>query len=455
MTPIRTTVTLSRVTDVRFARSGDVNVAYRVVGDGPIDLVYAQGAYTHLDVYWELPAFRHYCERLAEFSRLILFDKRGYGMSDRVPSATTLEERMDDIRAIMDAVGSERAAIIGESEGGPLALLFAAAHPERTVALILQGAEVRERADDDWPWGEATEAEHEAAMAGLAGRWGSGTGIWQIAPSIDRAEWARAWRSKVQLNAATPSAAEAFMRMAFEIDVREVVPTVKVPTLIIHATDDGVCHIENGRFLARHIPGARLVELRTADHVPWFDPDPTVAEIREFLTGTRETARPDRVLVTVLFTDLAMSTELAASLGDRRWRDMLEQHHVTVRRELARFDGREIDTAGDGFFATFDGPARAIRCAQAIVSAASELGLELRAGLHTGEVEVLGDKVAGIAVNIGARVAGHAAAGEIVVSSTVRDLVAGSGLAFADRGRTTLKGVDGDWQLYSVVDATP
>lgn len=445
-------MTLSRVTAVRFARSGEVNVAYRVVGDGPIDLVYAQGAYTHLDVYWELPAFRHYCERLAEFSRLILFDKRGYGMSDRVPSATTLEERMDDIRAIMDAVGSERAAIIGESEGGPLALLFAAAHPERTAALVLQGAEVRERRDDDWPWGEATQAEHEANMAGLAARWGSGTGIWQIAPSVRGAEWARAWRAKVQLNAATPSAAEAFMRMAFEIDVRDVVPTVKVPTLVIHATDDGVCHVENGRFLARHIRGARLVELPTADHVPWFDPEPTVAEIREFLTGTRETARPDRVLVTVLFTDLVMSTEVATSLGDRRWRDLLEQHHATVRRELARFDGREIDTVGDGFFATFDGPARAIRCAQAIVGAVADLGLAIRAGLHTGEVEVLADKVAGIAVNIGARVAGHAAAGEIVVSSTVRDLVAGSGLAFTDRGRTTLKGVDGDWQLYTVMD---
>ena len=452
MTPVGTTVTLTTVTDVRFARSGEVNVAYRVVGDGPIDLVYAQGAYTHLDAYWELPAFRHYCERLAEFSRLILFDKRGYGMSDRVPGATTLEERMDDIRAIMDAVGSERAAIIGESEGGPLALLFAAAHPERTIALILQGAEVRERTDDDWPWGEGTQAEHEANMAGLAARWGDGTGIWQIAPSVRGAEWARAWRSKVQLNAATPTAAEAFMRMAFEIDVRDVVSTVKVPTLVIHATDDAVCHIENGRFLARHIPGARLVELPTADHVPWFDPEPTVAEIREFLTGTRETSHPDRVLVTVLFTDLVMSTELASSLGDRRWRDLLEQHHATVRRELARFGGREIDTAGDGFFATFDGPARAVRCAQAIMAAVGQLGLELRAGLHTGEVEVLGDKVAGIAVNIGARVAGHAGSGEIVVSGTVRDLVAGSGLAFADRGRTTLKGVEGEWQLYSVVD---
>jgi class 3 adenylate cyclase len=252
------------------------------------------------------------------------------------------------------------------------------------------------------------------------------------------------------VNAATPSAAEAFMRMAFDIDVRDVVPTVNVPTLVVHAAGDRVCHVENGRYLARNIPGARYVELPTDDHVPWFDPETTVAEIREFLTGTREAESPNRVLVTILFTDLAMSTELVASLGDRRWRDLLEQHHTTVRRELTRFDGREVDTAGDGFFATFDGPARAIRCAQAIVTATEALGLGLRAGLHTGEVEVLGDKVAGIAVNIGARVAAHAAPGEILVSSTVRDLVAGSGISFVDRGPTTLKGIEGTWQVFAV-----
>lgn len=438
------------MTEVRFARSGDVSVAYRVVGDGPIDLVYAQGSYTHLDVFWELPAFRHYCERLAEFTRLILFDKRGYGMSDRVPGATTLEERMVDIGAIMDAVGSTSAAIMGESEGGPLALLFAAAHPERVSGLILQGAEVRERTDDDWPWGESTEEEHEASMASLAERWGQGRGIWVIAPSVAGQEWARAWRGRVQLNAATPGAAEAFMRMAFEIDVREVAPTVSVPTLVLHSADDGVCHVESGRFLARTIPGARYVELPGSDHVPWFDPEPTLAEIREFLTGRREAATPDRVLVTVLFTDLVRSSELASSVGDRRWRDLLEEHHAVVRRALARFDGREVDTAGDGFFATFDGPARAIRCAQAIVSDVASLGVQVRAGLHTGEVEVLGDKVAGIAVNIGARVAAAASPGEILVSSTVRDLVAGSGIVFTSRGMTTLKGIDGEWRLFAV-----
>ena len=438
------------MSEIRFARSGDVDVAYRVVGDGPVDLVYAQGSVTHLEIYWELPQFRRYCERLAEFTRLILFDKRGMGMSDRVPGATTLEERMDDIRAIMDAVGSERAAVMGESEGGPLAMLFAAAHPERTVGLVLQGAEVRERRDDDWPWGEATEEDFEAGMASISERWGKGLGMDFIAPSVAGQEWARAWRGRVQLHANTPASAEAFMRMAFEIDVRHVAPAISAPTLIIHAAGDRICSVENARFLARTIPRARYVELPGDDHVPWFNPDETIGEIREFLTGRREAASSDRVLATVLFTDLVGSTEQAASLGDRRWRDLIEQHHGAVRRELARFEGREIDTAGDGFFATFDGPARAIRCAQSIVDAIRPLGLEVRAGLHTGEVELTDGTVAGIAVNIGARVAGQAEAGEVFVSGTVRDLVAGSGLEFEDEGIRVLKGVPGEWRLFSV-----
>ena len=439
------------MSEVRFARSGDVDIAYRVVGDGPVDLVYVQGSLTHLEATWELPQFRRYCERLAEFTRLVLFDKRGMGMSDRVPGSATLEQRMDDIGTIMDTIGSERAAVMGESEGGPLAMLFAAAHPERTAALILQGAEVRERTDEEWPWGESTEAEFEEAMATLPERFSKGLGIYTIAPSVAGQEWARAWRAKVVTHAATPSSAEAFMRMAFEIDVRHVVPAINVPTLVVHASSDRVCHVENARYLARTIPGARYVELPTEDHVPWFDPDATIAEIREFLTGRREAATPDRALATVLFTDLVGSTEQAAELGDRRWRDLLEQHHAAVRRELARFDGREVDTAGDGFFATFDGPARAIRCARSIVESVRPLGLDVRAGLHTGEVELADDKVAGIAVNIGARVAAQAGAGEVLVSGTVKDLVAGSGLEFDDRGTATLKGVPGKWRLVSVV----
>ena len=258
---------------MRFARSGDVDVAYRVVGDGPIDLVYAQGAYTHLEIYWELPQFRRYCERLGEFTRLILFDKRGMGMSDRVPGATTLEERMDDIRAVMDAVGSERAAIMGESEGGPLAMLFAAAHPERTTGLVLQGAEVRERRDDDWPWGECDEAGFEEYVGSLPENWGRGRPFQYLAPSVGDAEWGRAWMGRVEIHAATPAGWEAFARMAFDIDVRHVVSAINVPTLIVHTLEDDVCNVENARFLAKTIPGARYVELPGGDHVPWFDPD--------------------------------------------------------------------------------------------------------------------------------------------------------------------------------------
>jgi class 3 adenylate cyclase len=440
---------------VRFARSGEVDIAYRVVGGGPVDLVYAQGALTHLEIGWEGPAFRRYCERLGEFTRLILFDKRGMGMSDRVPGATTLEERMDDIRAIMDAAGSEQAAIMGESEGGPLAMLFAAAYPERTIGLILQGAEVRERTDESWPYGDATEEAFEEAMRTIPERWGKGLAIDVIAPSVAGQEHLRAWWARKQVHAATPAAAEAFMRMAFEIDVREVAATINVPTLVLHAAGDRVCDVENARFLARTIPGARYVELAGEDHVPWFEPDVAIGEIREFLTGRREAGTPDRRLVTVLFTDLVGSTARASQLGDRRWRDLLAQHNSAVRRELTRFSGHEVDTAGDGFFATFDGPARAIRCAEAVVDGVRRLGLEMRAGVHTGEVEVLDGKIAGIAVNIGARVATRAAAGEILVSGTVRDLVAGSGLEFEDRGAAALEGVPGEWRLYAVARTGP
>lgn len=440
------------MSDIRFVRSGGVDIAYHVVGDGPVDLVYVEGAFTHLEVAWELPQYRRWCESLAEFTRLIRFDKRGLGMSDRVPGATTLEERMDDIRAVMDAVGSERAAVMGESEGGPLSMLFAAAHPERTVGLVLQGAEVRERRDAEWPWGEGTDEEAEAYYASIPERWGRGNGFKLLVPSVGDVEWGRAWFGRLAQHAATPAAWEAFARMAFDIDVRHVASTINVPTLIVHAIEDQVCHVENARFLARTIRGARYVELEGGDHVPWFEPDVVIAEIREFLTGTREASTVDRVLATVLFTDLAGSTEQAAELGDRRWRDLVEQHHAAVRRELGRFDGREVDTAGDGFFATFDGPARAIRCAQAIIEAVRPLGLDVRAGLHTGEVEVADGKVAGIAVNIGARVAARADTGEVLVSSTVKDLVAGSGIEFDDRGTAALKGVPGEWRLFAVRD---
>lgn len=440
--------------DIRFAQSDDVHVAYHVVGDGPVDIVYVQGAWSHLEVEWELPAYRRFCELLGEFARLIVFDKRGMGMSDRVPGATPLDVRMDDIRAVMDDAGSESAALIASSEGGPLSMLFAAAHPERTRALILDGAEVRERRDAEWPWGESTEEEFEAAMATISERWGrpGGRFIEYFAPSQESTPWLTDWSARLQRNATTPAGAEAFMRMAFDIDVRDIVPTIRVPTLILHSEGDRMCHVENGRYLAREIPGARYVELPGADHVPWFEPERVVGEIREFLTGRRVAMTSDRVLATVLFTDIVGSTDRAALLGDRRWRELLEAHNAIVRSQLERFRGVEVNTAGDGFLATFDGPARAIQCGREIGRQVKQLDLEVRAGVHTGEVERVGDDVAGIAVHIGARVAGLAGPGEVYVSGTVRDLVAGSGLEFTDQGSHALRGVPGEWRVFAAAD---
>jgi class 3 adenylate cyclase len=420
------------------------------VGDGEIDLVYIMGAFSHLDVLWEFPHYRRFCEQLASFSRLILFDKRGMGLSDHV-QVGTLEQRMDDARAVMDAVGSEQAVVMGTSEGGPMSMLFAATYPERTRALILCGAEVKERISDDWPWGESTDEEFEQAMEGLADRWGAGKGIAHLAPSLAGDERAREWLGRLQMQSSSPGTAEAFMRMALDIDVRDVVPAIRVPTLIVHRTGDSVCDVHNGRYLAERIAGARYVELAGSDHLPWVHGDEIVAEIQEFLTGVREVEEADRILATIMFTDIVGSTERAERLGDRRWRDLLQDHHVIVRQELERYRGRELDTAGDGFFAAFDGPARAIRCAQATTRAVSrELGIEIRAGLHTGECELMGAKLGGIAVHTGARVAALAGPGEVLVSRTVKDLVAGSGIEFAERGSHVLKGIPGSWELFAV-----
>jgi class 3 adenylate cyclase len=438
-------------TPIQYARSGDVHVAYQVVGDGPIDLVMAMGSFTNLEVLWELSEYRRLCENLGSFARLLLFDKRGMGLSDRVHFGT-LEERMDDIRAVMDAAGSESAALMGVSEGGPLSILFAATYPERTRALILAGAEVKEERADDWPWGEATQEEFDEFMEPeeLVSRWGKGLFLERFIPSRSGDEKLRAMLGRLQVQSASPTDASAFMRMAFEIDVRDIVPSVNVPTLVVHRTGDRVCHVENGRFLARHIEGAKYVELLGDDHSIWTEQsDEIVSEIREFLTGVREPEEPDRVVATVLFTDIVRSTERARELGDRAWRDLLDEHHAVVRRELERFRGREVDTAGDGFFATFDGPARAIRSGKAIVESVRGLGLEVRAGLHTGEVELAGDAVRGIAVHTGARVAGFAEPGEVLVSQTVKDLVAGSGIEFEERGTRELKGIPGEWRLYA------
>lgn len=436
--------------DIRFADSDGVNVAYHVVGNGPLDIVYVQGGWTHLEVRWELPAYRRYCELLGEFARLIVFDKRGMGMSDRVPGPTPLDVRMDDIRAVMDAADSESAALIGESEGGPLSVLFAAAHPERTNALILMGSEVRERSDAEWPWGEATEDSFEAAMAALPEMWGRpGNFMERLAPSQEITPWMIDWQARLQRNANTPTGAEAFMRMAFDIDIRDILPSVRVPTLILHSEGDRMCHVENARYQARVIPNARYVELPGADHVPWFEPDRTMAEIREFMTGRRVPATPDRFLTTILFTDIVGSTDQAVQMGDHRWRDLLEAHGSEVRSQLERFRGVEVNTAGDGFMATFDGPARAIQCGREIGNQLRQLGLDVRAGVHTGEVERIGDDIAGIAVHIGQHISGLAGPGEVLVSGTVRDLVAGSGLEFADRGTHRLRGIPDEWRVFA------
>jgi pimeloyl-ACP methyl ester carboxylesterase len=439
---------------IRYAASGDIHVAYCTLGDGPLDLVLVHGALTNLEVLWDIPEYSSYCEQLASFSRVICFDKRGMGLSDRV-RVGTLEERMDDIRAIMDAAGSHSAVLKGVSEGGPLSMLFAATYPRRAQALVLCGAEVKEETTEDWPWGEATRQEFEGYMVidDVVEWWGQGGILGYVAPSHSEDERLRKLFGRLQVQAASPHDAVAFMRMAFEIDVRHVVPAVNTPTLIVHRVDDKVCHVENARWLARNIPGSKYVELPGDTHIPWIDGDDIMEEVREFLTGVREPEEPDRVLATVLFTDIVGSTERARELGDRRWRDLLERHNELVRRDIERFRGREVDTAGDGVFATFDGPARAIRCARSITEGVGTVGLAVRAGLHTGEVELAGNAVRGIAVHTGARVAAQAGEGEVLVSQTVKDLVAGSGIEFEDRGARELKGIPGEWRLYAVTQS--
>jgi pimeloyl-ACP methyl ester carboxylesterase/class 3 adenylate cyclase len=435
-----------------YAKSGDLHIAYQVTGGGPLDLVFVPGFVSHLEYQWEHPWSARFLERLGSFSRLIRFDKRGTGLSDRAGGIPTLEQRMDDVRAVMDAVGSPRAALFGVSEGGPMSLLFAATYPQRTSALVLYGSYARRAWASEHAAGR-TEQEWQAMIDGIERGWGNRGGLdldmW--APSAAGDEAYLQWSATYRRLAASPGAAVAVMQMNKEIDVRPVLPAVRVPTLILHRTGDRVTRVEQARYLAEHVPGARLVELPGIDHIPWVgDADVLVDEIEEFLTGTRHEIEIDRVLATVLFADIVGSTERAAALGDRKWRDVLDGYYSVARRELTRFHGREVDTAGDGFFASFDGPARAIRCAAAIAAGVRPLGIEVRAGLHTGECEVMGEKVGGIAVHIGARVAGLAGAGEILVSSTVKDLVAGAGIRFEERGPHTLKGVPGEWRLFAV-----
>jgi len=441
--------------ETRYARRGDYSIAYQVVGDGPFDLVYVPGFVSHVEIGWEEPRVARYIERLASFSRLIWFDKRGTGLSDRVPPSElpTLEERMDDVRAVMDAAGSERAALFGISEGGPMSILFAATYPDRTQALVLYGTYAKAAADDDYEWGIPI-ADVGSIAEVVQEDWGKGPLLDMFSPSVADDEHYRKWWARAQRSAASPAAAATVLRMAADVDARSVLPVVRVPTLVVHRSNDLVAPAPGARYIADHIPGAKYVELPGDDHAPWVgDADALVDEIEEFLTGTRHAREPDRMLATVLFTDIVDSTSRASQLGDSDWRKLIERHDQLMRGEIERHRGREVKTMGDGFLATFDGPARAIRCAWSAAETVRRLGIEIRAGLHTGECEVMGRDIGGIAVNIGARVGSAAGPGEVLVSRTVTDLVAGSGIEFTDRGVHSLKGLPGEWQLYAVASA--
>jgi class 3 adenylate cyclase len=436
--------------ETRYARSGEAHIAYQTVGSGPVDLILLPGAFSHVEHQWEEPSFARFLRRLASFSRLIVFDVRGTGLSDRAAELPTLEEQIDDVLAVLDAVDSERAALFGLSQGGGLAALFAAAHPDRTSALVLFGAYARSTWADDYPWGRTPE-NYETLMRTADEGWGSGAFLPLVAPTMADDASFKLWWARLERLSGSPGAILAFLRMQREADVRHVLPAIRVPTLILQRNDDAYRNPGSGRYFAETIPGAKYVELSGRDNLPYVgDQDAVLDEVEEFLTGARRAAEPDRVLATVLFTDIVGSTQRAAELGDRAWRDLLERHDALVRRELDRGRGREVDTAGDGFLATFDGPARAIRCAQAIAERVRDLGLEVRSGLHTGEIELAGDHVRGIAVHIGARAAALAGPGEVLVTSTVKDLVAGSGIEFEERGEHELKGVPGAWRIFLV-----
>jgi class 3 adenylate cyclase len=448
-----------QVPDIHYARSADgTHIAYQVAGDGPIDVLVTAPAYSNIELIWAIPSIGPFLGALASIARVVCFDPRGAGLSDplTVDRLPTLEARVADALTVMEAAGSERPAVFGMDATGPLAIFFAATYPERTAALILFGTFACGLKDEEYPWAWSAE-EWQAHDREVEERWGQRDFVesfvrW-MAPTArpDRAAialWATYYRQ-----AASPGMAVALNQLERETDVRRVLRTVQAPTLILHRRDEGVYHVEEGRYMARHIPGARFVELEGADHLPGDgDMSAVVEEVGRFIGSVQdEEASFDRVLASVLFTDIVGSTEKAAELGDRRWGETIEAHHATVRAILARYHGIEIDTAGDGFFATFDGPARAVRCAQAIAEAVRVLGLEVRVGVHTGEVETIDGKVGGIAVNIGARVGGMAGPSEVLVSSTVKDLVAGSGLVFQDRGEQDLRGIPDRWHLYGVL----
>jgi pimeloyl-ACP methyl ester carboxylesterase len=447
---------LSEVPETQYAKSGDAWIAYQVTGAGPFDVVFIPPHLTHAELIWTT-SFAPSLRALSSFCRLIRFDKRGTGMSDRVSGAPTLETRMDDARAVMDAVGCGRAAFFGSSEGAAMSLLFAATYPGRTAALVLRSAYPRAMWAPDYPWGRSEEEYRRQVDLELAlyrSRREALESVLSHGLHFENDDEAQRWVNYYRWSG-SPGAVEALALMNKEIDVRHVLPAIRVPTLVLHGKRDTVVPVDVARYVAERIPGARLVEVEAGHLATGRAALAIHSHVESFLTGVWETggwddADSDRVLATVLFTDIVQASEKAASLGDRAWRELLERHHAIVRRQLARFRGNEVDTAGDGFLASFDGPARAIRCARAIADSVGELGLTLRAGLHTGECELVDGKVAGIAVHTGARVASHAEPGEVLVSSTVRDLVAGSGIVFDDRGTHQLKGIPGEWRLFAV-----
>ncbi|HKO96186.1 MAG TPA: alpha/beta fold hydrolase [Pyrinomonadaceae bacterium] len=438
--------------ETRYTRSGNVNIAYQVVGDAPLDLVFVMGWVSHMEYFWREPSFARFLSRLASFARLILFDKRGTGLSDRVPNneLPTLEQRMDDVRAVMDAVGSERAALIGVSEGGPMCSLFAATYPEKTLALVMIGTYAKRIRDVDYPWAP-TQEHRQQFFDEMREHWGGPVGLEERAPSVANDPEFRQWWATYLRMGASPGAALALTQMNAEIDVRQVLPSIRVPTLVIHRSGDQCLKVEEGRYVAERIPGAKYVELPGEDHLPFVgDQESILDEVEEFITGVRHTLEPDRVLATVLFMRIIGAKDHAERLGNGRWEEILERLRAHISKEIEWFRGRDIDMIGDRPLAIFDGPARAIRCACAISEYAARLGFSMRAGLHTGECDMVDGKVGGIAAEIGSHVAEKATADEVLVSSTVKDLVAGSGIRFADRGAHMLSGVAGEWRIFAV-----
>ena len=442
-------------TGASYARSGDVNIAYQVVGEGPIDLVLVLGWVSHLAFVWELPAMAAFLNRLASFSRLILFDKRGCGMSDRVHPLPTLEQRMDDVRAVLDAVGSKRAALLGISEGGVMSALFAATYPERTAGLVIDGSYPSALRRPGYPWG-ITEEQFEERIGRVTEIWGKVIGMERYAPSqVDNPEVANWWAMFTQMSASPGDAAD-LQRMNLLIDIRDILPAIRVPTLIVHARGDKIAPIEAGRYFAQHIPNARLLELNSDDHWPYFgDADLVLGEVQEFLTGVRSSPAPETMLATVLYTSVTQAGAHAVWLGDRRWNALVDRHHVVVRKALAQYSGREIEAGDHGVTAVFDGTARAIRCALDVRDELLELGLRIRAGLHAGECEIRGGRPRGVALQVASSVMGAAQPGEVLVSGTVKDLVVGSGLEFADRGTREFADVPGSWSLFAAGPERP